>query len=190
MKNKKEKIGLTPVSLVLSIIGILVFASFIILPPLFRVVFKEEVVEPPQPEKIVIETMECTRNSYAVGNHNESNVVTLTYAKDSLRTYKKRTEQIYKDTVTYEKEKKSQGILTTAYSLLNGVTYDVSPKDSEAKLIIEEDYDLGIFKAEKVTLPDSEEVVEIKEVYKLGDSVTGVVSKLSQEGYNCKKVSE
>ena len=188
MKKKEEKIGLTPVSLILSILGILIFASFIILPPVFRVAFKKEVVEPPKPEKLVIETMECSRSNYTVGNHTETNLITMTYAKDSLRTYKKRTEQLYKNTVDYEAEKQNQGRLTTAYSLLNGVIYNVSPKDKEGKLIIEEEYDLGIFKAEKVTLPDSDDVVDIKEVYKSGDSVTGIVSGLSKQEYSCKKV--
>ena len=186
MKKKEEKIGLTPVSIILSIVGILIFASFIILPPVFKVTFKKEVVEPPKPEKLVIETMICTRTNYTVGNHKEDNEITMTYAKDSLRTYKKRTEQTFKDTVTYEKEKQEQGNLTTAYYQVNGVTYyNVSPKDSDAKIIIEEEFDLGIFKNEKVKINEKE--YDIKLDYKQGDSVTGIVSALTNKGYNCKK---
>ena len=186
MKKKEEKIGLTPVSLILSILGILIFASLIILPPVFRVVFKEEVVEEPKPEKLVIETMECTRNNYTVNNHSESNLITMTYAKDSLRTYKKRTEQAYKDTVTYEKEKQVQGDLTSIYETVEGIIYNASPKDKEAQLIIEEEYDLGKFKNETVEINDKK--YEVKFEYKQGDSVTGIVSGLTKQGYNCKKV--
>ena len=94
MKKKEEKIGLTPISLLLSILGILVFASFIILPPVFRIVFKKEVVVAPPEEKIIIETMICKRDNYNVSDHTEDNIITLTYSKDSLRLYKKQTSFI------------------------------------------------------------------------------------------------
>ena len=188
LKNKKEKIGLTPINWLLSILGIIIFASFIILPPLFRVAFKKTKPVESLDEKIVIEGMKCTRNDYTIDNHSETNIIEITYFKDSLRTYKKRTEQTYESAAHYEEEKENQKKLNTGYSLVEGVNeYNVSAKDSDLEIIIEEDYDLSVFKGEKVKLPGSEDIVEVKAVYKLGDSVTGIVSKLSNEGYDCQK---
>ena len=187
---KKEKIGMTPVSWLLSILGILLFTSLIILPPVFRVVFKKEVKDEPEPvEKVEIINMICTRSNYTVENHTETNTIKITYAKDSLMKYSKNTQEEFRSTTAYEQEKQKQGKLTTAYSLLNGVVYNVSVQDSNLKIIIDENYNLDIFKDENVTLPDGEEVVEIKNVYKKGDSANGIISELTNNGYNCQKDS-
>ena len=186
--KKEKKIGLTLVNWILSILGILLFASFIILPPVFRVVFKKEVKEPEPVEEIVIVNMTCTRNSYTVNDHLEDNVVKITYAKDSLLKYSKRTVQNFKNNTTaYEQEINKQGRLTAAYMLVDGVEYNVSPQVSELKIIVEENYDLDKFKEESVTSPDSEEVVEVKSEYKKGDSANGIISSLTSNGYNCQK---
>ena len=184
--KKEEKIGLTPVNWILSIVGILLFASCIILPPVFRAVFKKEVTEKKPEEKVVVNKMICTRENYVVGNHIEKNTIEITYSKDSLRTYKKHTEESFKTTGPYEEEKQSKGKLTTAYSLVDGVIYNFSPKDRTLSIIIDEEFDLGVFKDDKVKLPETEEEIEVKSPYKLGDSVTGITSNLTNENYNCK----
>ena len=182
---KKEKIGMTPISWFFSIVGIILFASLIIVPPVLRILIKEEEKKPEEPEKIVIVSTQCIKKTAT-----ETATINITYANDSLMKYSKNTIQEFKSTAEYEQEKQKQGRLTTAYSLLDGVTYDVSVQDSNLKITINEDYNLSTFKAESVTLPDSEEVVEIKDVYKKGDSATGIISELTNDGYECEKVSQ
>lgn len=47
MQKEEQKVGLSTMNWILCILGIVFFSSFIILPPIFRVVFKEEAPSTP-----------------------------------------------------------------------------------------------------------------------------------------------
>ena len=185
MKKKEVKVGLSPINWILSILGILIFASFIILPPVFRVVFKEKVKEEIPEEKVIITKMVCTRNNHPVGNHSETNKIEITYHKDSLKTYKKHTTEYFKISTSFEEEKISKNNLTTAASLVEGIVYNLSKDDSNLTINIDEEFDLVVFKDDVVKLPETEEEVKVTCPYKLNDSATGIISALTTEGYTC-----
>ena len=65
--DEKKKVGLTSVEWIISIIGIIFLTLVIVLPPVFRVVFKEEIKEPNnsiQDDLIVEETEAIDDSNY------------------------------------------------------------------------------------------------------------------------------
>jgi len=184
--KEKEKIGLSTLEWILSIVGILVLCCLIVLPPVFRVVLKEEKVEEDIPDQIDILTLTCTKNNYYSGSVRKNDTYTIKYYKDKVRTYTIKSESIFTDTVPYDEEKQKQGRLSTAYSLVEGINYTVNPNDAELKITTEEDCDLSVFKSTTVTLPGDTIETKINSVYTTKDSVEQIRIDLEDEGYTCK----
>ncbi len=181
----KEKVGLSIMEWIFSIIGIAFFACLIILPPVFRVVFKEAPKEY-VPDAIEIKTLTCTKANYYSGEVRKNDTYIIRYYNDKVRTYTIKRESIYNDTVPYSDEKQKEGRLSTAYSLVEGISYSVKPNDAELMIITEEYCDLSKFKSTVVTLPGDTVETKINSTYTLKDSVDQIKTDLQDEGYICK----
>ncbi len=184
MKNK-EKSGLSTFEWILSITGIIVLSCLIILPPVFRIVFKEQ----PQeyvPDEIEIKTLVCTKNNFYSGEVRRNATYTIRYFNDKVRTYTIKNESIYNDPTPYGEEKEKEGRLSTAYNLVEGISYKVNPNDAELKIITEESCDLSKFKSTVVTLPSDSVETKINSAFTTKDSVDQIKIDLQDEGYICK----
>ena len=182
---KKEKIGLTPMNWVLSILGILLLSCLIILPPVFRVVFKEEEKEDFQTE-ITIEKLICEKKNIVSEQYTEDSVLTFYYYNDNIRTYSKNTNRTYNDQILYENDKQQFGRYVTAFSLLSGYVYSIDPDDEEFVININEEYDLGLFNSTIITLPGDSEEVTVTSTYSKEDSMNQIKTDLTNNGYTCK----
>lgn len=181
----KEKIGLSKVEWILSIVGIVVLSCFVILPPAFRIFLKEEKVVEDIPKEIDILTLTCTKKNYYSGVVRKNDTYTIKYYKDKVRTYNIKLESIYTDPVPYDEEKQKEGHLSTAYNLVEGISYTVNPNDANLKITTEEDCDLSVFKSTTVTLPGDSVETKINSVYTTKDSVEQIKRDLQSEGYVC-----
>ena len=184
MKNK-EKVGLTILEWILSITGIMVLSCLIILPPVFRIVYKEKPKEY-VPNEIEILTLTCTKNNYYSGEVRKNDTYTIKYYNDKVRTYTIRHESIYPDPTPYAEEKQKEGRLSTAYNLVEGINYKVNPNDGELKIITEETCDLSRFKSTVVTLPGDEVETKINSTFTTKDSVEQIKTDLQDDGCICK----
>lgn len=180
-----DKKGLSIVEWLFSIIGIIFFLCLIILPPVFRVVFKEKPQEY-APDQIEIKTLTCTKANYYSGDVRKNDTYEIKYYNDKVRTYTIIRESIYNDTVPYSDEKQKEGRLSTAYNLVEGISYKVKPNDAELKITTEEDCDLSKFKSTVVTLPGDTVETKINSTYTYKDSVDQIKIDLQDEGYICK----
>lgn len=129
MREHEQKVGLSKVNWVLSILGILFFSMFIILPPIFRAVFKEE---EPDFEPPVVETVEksisCFKEMEDVEGY-QSYQYTIRGINDNL------------DMVAYTENFKYQTLpegtsleceaLNSMYSGLDGLYYNCQILESE-----------------------------------------------------------
>lgn len=181
----KEKVGLSIIEWVFSIVGIAFFACLIILPPVFRIVFKEKAQEY-VPDEIEIKTLTCTKNNYYSGEIRKNDTYTIKYYNDKVRTYTIVRESVYNDTVPYGDEKQKEGKLSTAYNLVEGISYKVKPNDAELKITTEEYCNLSKFKSTVVTLPGDTVETKINSTYTPKDSVDQIKIDLQDEGYICK----
>lgn len=97
MQKEEQKVGLSTMNWVLSILGIMFFSSFIILPPIFRLVFKEEEILPPIVEQVE-RSFSCSREEegeegvnsyqYSVQGVNDSlNVVAYTEKNSQILSF-------------------------------------------------------------------------------------------------------
>lgn len=184
MKNK-ENASLSTKEWIFSILGIIVLSCFIILPPVFRVVFKVEEVVEDIPTEIDIKTLVCTKNNYYSDIVRKSDTYTIKYYKDKVRTYNIKLESIYPDTIPYEAEKEKEGRLSTAYGLVEGISYKVNPNDSELRITTEEDCDLSVFMTTNVILPGDEAETKINSVFTTKDSVQQIRMDLEDQGFSC-----
>ena len=181
----KEKIGLSTTEWILSIAGIVLLSCLIILPPVFRTFLKEEKKEEYIPKGVEIKTLKCTKNNYYSGVVRKNDTYTIKYYKDKVKTYNIKLESIYTDTVPYDEEKQKEGRLSTAYNLVEGISYTVNPNDAALKITTEEECDLSVFKATTVKLPGDEIETRINSVYTPQDSVDQIKRDLQSEGYIC-----
>lgn len=183
---KQGKIGLTTTNWILSIIGILLLSLLIILPPVFRVVFKEEEKNNKE-EKITYPTL--TTTCYKENLETTTSIDTETYIfqhqNNEIKFYTKSTTKNYNDPTNYETSKQDYGRLVTAYSVLNGYTYSVNPNDENLSLIIQENYDLEIFKSTMIVIPDTTEPTEVSSTYPLNALITSIEDELTADGYLC-----
>ena len=183
--NDKEKVGISILEWVFSIAGIVFFACLIILPPVFRVAFKEKIKDA-EPKQIEILTLTCTKDNYYSGEVRKNDTYTIKYYKDRVRTYSIKSESTYTDTVPYDDDKQKEGRLSTAYNLVEGISYSVKPDDANLKIITEEDCDLSRFKSTVVTLPGDTVETKINSTYTTKDSVDQIKTDLQDEGYICR----
>lgn len=190
MNDKKVKVGMSFMNWVLSFAGILVFLSFIALPPFFRLAYpKEEPVEDIS-GKIPMEALVCKIENHSTPTYTENQTINIRYYIDQIRTYTKDTVQTYKDVETFEADKQEYGRLSSAYSLVEGVSYDVSPDSVNLKITISEKYELGQFVEKDVILPGEEEPIKVTSNYTLEDSLTKVKTDLTALGYTCSEVTQ
>ena len=181
----KEKVGLSTIEWILSITGILVLSCLVILPPVFRVFLKENKPQEDIPRDIDIKTLVCSKKNYYSGVVRKNDTYTIKYYKDKVRTYNIKLESIYTDPIPYDDEKQKEGRLSTAYNLVEGISYTVNPNDAALKITTEEDCDLSVFKSTTVTLPGDEVETKINSVYTTKDSVEQIRRDLQTEGYIC-----
>lgn len=184
--NNEQKIGLTTTELVLSIVGIVIFACLIILPPVFRVAFKEDEPEEEVIDEIQIKTLICNKDNYVSEGTMNNDIITITYYNDKPRTYNIKLEKTYDALETYDDEKQALGRLSTAYSLIDGISFSVNANDSDLRIVTTEECDLGLFKPTSVTLPGDSEETRIYSTYTNTDSIDEIKSNLTSAGYTCK----
>lgn len=182
---KEEKIGLTTTNWILSILGILLLSSLIILPPIFRVVFKEEEKQEIKDE-IIIEKITCEKKNIISATYREDINLVFYYYKDRIRTYSKSASRTYNDYILYESDKQKFGRYVTNFSLLTGYTYSIDPDDEMPAISISEEYDLGVFKSTTITIPGENEEVTVTTAYTNEDSMNKIKNDLINDGYTCK----
>ena len=183
---KKEKLGITPVDWTLSIFGILVLTCLVVLPPVFRVVFKKT-VKPIDDAKVVVENMTCTKNNFMVDGHMTNDTIEFTYMNDKISKYTRKIEMSFESVDSYEQVKKDYGKLATAYSFIrNGVTYVVNADDGTLKIKVEEDFNLGIFQPTSITIPGDSEETQVTSEYTRNDLVSNIKVDLTDSKYTCK----
>ncbi len=183
---KEQKVGLTATNWILSILGILILSLLIILPPVFRVVFKEEEVILPQPEPVLpVTTTTCTIENRIGENYTERETISLEHRGTELENYTKDIQRTYTDPSVYETDKQNHGRLVTAYSILSGFTYSITPNDETFVLSIHENYDLNTFQESTLVIPGDTEPTTVNSEYQLKDSVTIITQDLTTNGYLC-----
>ena len=187
--KKEEKIGLTPLNWILSILGIMVLVALIVIPPVFRVVYKEEVVEEEIPEIPVLH-LSCTKKNYVYEGAYNNDTYTLNAANDRLTTYTLKKEMTYDSLTKYDEQKQLLGRLNTAYSLINGLKYSVSANDSNMKITVVEEYNMGTFKPTSITIPGDENEIRVNAPYTTSESVKEIRFDLENDGYTCKELAQ
>lgn len=184
---KNEKIGITPIDWALSIFGILVLACFIILPPVFRIAFKEKakIVNPDQP---VVENMTCSKNNFVTNGYITSDSIKFTYIGDKINVYSRKIDMSFDELESYEQQKQEYGRAANMYSFVKdkGVKYTVTPDDGNLKIKVEEEFNLGSFQPTSVTIPGDTEETQITSEYSRNDSVKEIKADLTASGYSCK----
>lgn len=182
---KNVKVGLTPVNWILSIVGILIFACFIILPPTFRALLKEEEIVPELPEEAIIETLSCTKSNIVTDNYNESVTYHFQYYKDVIQIYSRKSERTYNDPLMYESDKQLFGRYASAFSVLSGYKYLVDIVDENYSLTVNEQYDLAVFQNTVIIVPGDTVETNVMSEYSKSDSVSQIKSDLTSDGYTC-----
>ncbi len=182
---KNEKIGITPVDWALSIFGILVLVCLIVLPPVFRVAFKEKTktVIDDQPK---IEKMTCTKNNFAGKGFISNDTIEFTYISNQLTKYSRKIDLTFSDLTIYEQQKQDYGRAVTMYSFVSGATYNVTPDDGNLKIKVSETFDLGTFKPTSITIPGDTEETQVTSEYTRNDLVSDIKLDLTDSGYSCK----
>lgn len=182
---KEEKVGLTATNWILSIVGIILLMSIIILPPVFRSVFKEEIIEdPPQPE-IVLGTTTCNNPNLVTQKYTDNETLIFTYKNQKIQEFKRQTTRTYVDTLVYQEEKLIYGKYVTAFSIISGYQYSATPNDDISVISIQENYDLTQFRPTTVTLADNENPIAVTTPYQLDDDISTLIQYLTTNGYTC-----
>lgn len=182
---KQEKVGLTTINWVLSIGGIILLSLLIILPPVFRVVFKE--VEKPQEEikEYPMITTTCYKEDIVSDITTDNITYIFQHKNNGLKTYTKTTKKSYLDSNIYDTDKQSFGRLVTAFSILNGYNYAVTPDDENNSLSISEKYDLETFENTNIIIPGDTASTSVSSDYLFDQSIIEIVNNLTVDGYFC-----
>lgn len=183
---EKEKVGITTKNWILSIMGIIIFLCFIILPPVFRTFLKEEVKEEVINPNIPVVTTTCYKEQILGQNYIDNVTLTFTHQDNKLKYVNKKTNRTYQETLIYEQEKQTYGKLVTAFSIINGLDYTVTPEDNSSLILISENYDLSSFQASVIVIPGEDKTTEIKSDYQYNESFNTILSSLKNNGYVCK----
>lgn len=183
---KKQKIGLTTTNWILSILGILVLSSFIILPPVFRTYMKEKVAveEPPKQEKKIGSTT-CRNENLINSNYVDNVTLLFTHQDGKIQGFTRNTIRTYIDPLVYQEEKSIYGKYVTAFSIISGYEYGATPGDDTSSLQIHEQYDLAIFKPTTITIPGDENPTAITTDYEFNTNITTIKDYLATNGYTC-----
>ena len=183
--NKETK-DLSMMEWMLSLVGILFLLSVIVLPPVFRVVFKEKV----DPESIInemeIKTLVCTKDNYYSEGSKNDDMITITYYNDKPRNYSIRTIKQFDDLTAYDSEKQSLGLLSSAYEQVDGIELSLTPNDIDLKLTSIEKCIPGNLKSTVVTIGEEQQEFKVNAKYTTSDSAKQIKIDLEEEGYKCK----
>ncbi len=183
---KQEKVGLTAMNWISSIVGIILLSSFIILPPIFRVAFKE--TDTKKPEEVITYptlTTTCYKDNIQTDTSTDVETYIFQHQNNKIKRYTKSTIKSYIDPNNYELDKQNFGRLVTAYSVLNGYNYTVTPNDEQLSLNIQANYDLEIFKSTMITIPGDSEPTEVSSAYLIDSLVNDIEAELTTNGYLC-----
>lgn len=186
---KEQKVGLTTTNWILSILGILVLSCFIILPPVFRNFLKEEVVEEPPKEEVIVGTTVCQNQSIPATDYTDNVTLTFTYENQKIKGVIKNTVRTYSDSLVYQERKLTYGKLVTAFSIISGYEYSATPEDDTSSVLINEEYDLANFKPTTIVVPGDENPTAITTDYQLNDDISKVKEYLISNGYTCRENS-
>ena len=190
MKDNKLGKDLSGTEWLLSIVGIVFLLTLIILPPVFRVVFKEKTNPDELIDELDIKTLTCTKNNYYSEGSKNDDTITIVYYNDKIRTYTIKYQKIFDDITSYDNEKQSLGLLSTAYGLVDGIELSVTRNDTDLKITSVEKCTPGTFKSTIVNLPDIEQEFKVNSKYESTDSVKQIKIDLEDEGYKCKVESK
>ena len=183
--EKENKKYLSTLEWILSISGIVLLTILIVLPPVFRVVFKEkdnkEIVD-----ELEVKTLMCTKYHYYAENAYNNDSIRISYYKDKVRTYNVRQEKKYSAIENYDDFKQKAGLLSNAYDQVDGISFRVNTIDADLQVITTEECDLTVFKSTIVTLPDNNEDYKINAIYTSKDSVSEIRADLENDGYICR----
>lgn len=186
---KEEKVGLTTINWVLSIVGIIILLSLIILPPVFRIVFKEEIKEK-EKEYATIGTLICQKDAIQNEKYNDNEVLIINYKNNSIENYNVRTERKYIDPNVYGLDKETYGRYTTAFNEVNGYKYITNFNDDTSTVIISSEYDMKNFLPTTITIETITEPVAVVNHHLLGDNLEITNTNLTTNGYTCEKNNE
>lgn len=184
---EKEKVGLTPINYLLSMIGIIILASFIILPPVFRSIFpkKEVVLEPTPNPEIVNQTLACHKSGITLSDYTANEAYIFTFKNSKLDRYTLRTEMVYSDPIFYQEEKNRYGRYVTAFSGIEGYQYSVTPNDEEASFLVIANYDFNTFKPTTILVSGEENPTAITSRYVVGNDFNFVKNDMLTNDYTC-----
>lgn len=183
---KEEKVGLTTMNYILSIGGILLLSLLIILPPTFRALFKAETEKPQEEVKnYPIVTTTCHKENIETNTTTDTITYIFQHKNNELKSYTKTTKKNYIDPNVYETDKQDFGRLVTAFSILSGYNYAVTPNDEENYLSVQENYDLEIFKATMIVIPGNTEPTSVASDYLLNQKINEIENSLTNDGYLC-----
>ena len=174
----------------LSIIGIIFLLTLIILPPVFRVQFKEKVNPDELVDELEIKKLICNKNNYYAESSRNDDSITITYYNDKIRTYEVKSQKQFDDLTAYETEKHSLGLLSTAYGLVDNIELSVTRDDVNLRITATEKCVPGSFKSTVVNLPETEQEFKVNAKYTTMDSVKQIKMDLEDDGYKCKVESK
>lgn len=183
---KEQKVGLTTINWVLSIFGIIILTSFIVLPPVFRTFLQEEKEIIPEPQISPILTTTCIKDQINYDNYIDKEIYTFKHQDNQILEYSKGINRTYKDPLVYQQEKQSYGVLVTAFSALTGYDYLATPDDNLSRVNIMENYNLKTFNPTMIVVPGDEVPISITSNYNLNDSMIAAKQELTTNGYFCK----
>lgn len=196
MENK-EKVGMTTLNWILSILGIILLVILMALPPIFRVVFEEEPEIENKPSNVVEETKpneqdkiddtnytkvtcmkqttyeEYIENSILILAHNNQQLKILT--EDITHTYllnSKESESKFTEEKLNCKNKEE-------YDSIKGFNYSCSSTNDSIDTI--KKYDLNTFNNATNQLENG-----INPSFILDQNITEITTSLISEGYTCK----
>lgn len=181
----EQKVGLTTINWILSILGIIVLMCFIVLPPVFRTFLQEKPEIPEEPVTQIILTTVCRKEQINYENYVDNEIYTFKHQDNKVIEYTKEIKRIYRDPLVYQQEKHSYGELVTAFSIVNGYDYAVSPDDNEFIVNIMETYNLKTFQPTMIVIPGNTEPTPVNSEIELNDNITNTTPTLTINGYVC-----
>jgi hypothetical protein len=183
---KKENLGITPLDWILSIFGIIVLLCLIVLPPVFRVAFKEK-VKPIDDDQPVVEYMTCSKENFVYDGHMTNDTIEFAYINNRISKYTRKTEMTFTDIVSYQQVKEEYGKIANDYSFIkNGVSYVVNADDGTLKIKVEQEFNLGTFQNTEITIPGDDTPKQITSDYTRNDLVSNIKTDLTDAKYICK----
>lgn len=172
---------------VLSILGIILLSLVIILPPVFRLLNNDKVVESDNNETptVVTTSLTCYKEGITDNNYVSKESYVFTSKDNKLKSYVKKNELVYNDPLLYQEEKPNYGKLVTAFSIITGYNYSATPKDDTFTMIITETFNLKDFHDTMIVIPDDTTPTTIVSEYLLDQDSDAIKTELTTDGYTC-----